>query len=107
MTETNITKELIKQSEELIKQTESMIAQTEANEDITEIERTYVTERLNLTKLTQQFQYEIIGMSEQFDNLYVKFLKLADLNGKINNQAIVIDNILTLSDVVITEGKPN
>ena len=105
-----ITKALLRQSEELIKHTDSLIAQADANKDISEPERVYVKERLTLTKLTQQSAYEFFKAGELLQKQYDLFQKLHDqlyrlgeLNGEIYDQAVVIDNILTLT--AATEGK--
>ena len=116
MTEATM-QELMKESVALIRSTELAIAQVEANEDITDLERVYSKERLMLTKLTQQLQYASLKavalLQEQYElnqqqkdlleNQYEQLLTVADLNGKIHDQAIVIDNILTLA--APTEGK--
>jgi len=114
---TSTMQELIRESAALIKDTELAIAQVEANEDVTEIERVYRGARLTLTKLTQQLQYASLRaaalLQEQYElnqqqkdlleNQYEQLLTVADINGQIHDQAIVIDNILTLA--APTEGK--
>ena len=116
MTETT-TKDLLRQSVKLIAQTDAMIAQADANTDLPEIDRVYAKERLMLYKLTQQSQYASLKadalfqkqyeLSQQQQDLlqeqYDQLITLADLNGRIHNQATVIDNILVLTE--LTEGK--